>query len=289
MVHTTTCSRTSRRLCLMTALSALLLLVLAPSVSAVIDGQPDGNQHPNVGLIIGVDSQGRGVYSCTGTLVDPTTVLTAAHCVGGLSFGTPIARILVDFDDHLRQDDSGTYIIDRFVEGTGDFDPLFRDGTPRGTKAFLDNSAHDIGLLHLKKKASTVFPGITPMPITGAGTNEQYRTGTTKNLVLQVGYGTQRIGAPGQPGSYFIDYTRNNARIQPKKLTDALLFLGSNPNDSLGFGSPCSGDSGSPIIRAGTIISTFTFSQSNCQNTGGGPRLDAGPARDFLRSRGLVP
>ena len=86
----------------------------------------------------------------------------------------------------------------------------------------------------------------------------------------------------------FIDYTRNKSSIQPKKLTDSLLFLGANPNDALGYGSPCSGDSGSPVLRQGIIISIFTFAQGNCQNTGGGPRLDAGPARDFLRARGLV-
>jgi hypothetical protein len=280
-------------LALAVAAAVGVLLVAAPSATAVVDGQPDGTQHPNVGLIVGLDSQGRGVYSCTGTLVNPTTVLTAAHCVGGLSFGTPIAQIVIDFDDHLRQLPSGGYIIDRYVSGTGEFHPLFQDrfssGGAGGAADFLANSAYDVGILKLDRRADKVFPGIQPAPITGFGTNEQYRTGTTKDLVLQVGYGVQRVGPAGQPGSYFIDYTRNQALIQPKKLTDTLLFLGSNPNDSLGYGAPCSGDSGSPILRAGTIISLFTFSNGVCKNSGGGPRLDSGPARAFLQSKGLVP
>jgi len=277
---------------LLTTLSASYLVALAPSASAVVDGQPDGTQHPSVGLIVGLDSIGRGIYSCTGTLVNPTTVLTAAHCVGGESFGIPVARIVVDFDDHLRQLASGGYLLENFVEGVGDFNPLFRDIASSqgvGTKGFLDNAAYDVGLLHLNTRADKVFRGIQPVPITSVGTNDQYRTGTTKELVLQVGYGLQRVGAPGQPDSYFIDYTRNQSSIQPKKLTDSLLFLGTNPNDALGYGAPCSGDSGSPVLRAGTIISIFTFGNGNCNNSGGGPRLDSGPARAFLASKGLVP
>lgn len=274
-------------------LAMSLVLALAAPAGAVVGGLPDGTQHPNVGLIAGLDSQGRAIYFCTGTLVNPTTVLTAAHCVGGYDFGVPVARIVIDFDDHLRQLPGGGYFLDHQVAGIGDFNPLFQDrpvsSGKGGVAVFLANTAYDIGVLHLVARADTVFPGIQPAAITAAGTNDQYRTGTSKELVLQVGYGVQRIGAPGQADSYFLDFTRNQSLIQPKKLTDSLLFLGASPNDALGYGSPCSGDSGSPVLRGGTIISIFTFANGNCNNTGGGPRLDSGPARDFLRSRGLVP
>ena len=275
------------------ALILACLLALSTSVNAVVDGRPDGSQHPNVGLIIGLDSEGTGIYTCTGTLVDPTTVLSAAHCLGGQDFAEPISEIVVVFDDHLRQRPDGSYQIDTFLEGVADPNPLYEDvPTSQGSggrKAFLAHAATDIGLLHLDTRADSVFPGVQPAPITGAGTNDRYRNGTTKELVLQVGYGVQRVGAPGQPSSYFIDYTRNQSLIQPKKLTDSLLFLGTNPNNASGYGSPCGGDSGSPVFRDGTVISLFTFADGVCQNIGGGARLDAGPGRDFLRSRGLVP
>jgi hypothetical protein len=279
-------------LSLLAAALACAVLALGSPSNAVVDGQPDGNQHPNVGLIFGFDTDGAVVYSCTGTLVDPTTVLSAAHCVGGLDFGVPIAQLVITFDNHLEQWPDGSYRIDRYVAGTGDFDPGYQDlpsSGGSGSSAFLATAAHDIGLLHLAQRADTVFPGIEPAPIAGAGTNEQYRTGPGKDLVLQVGYGSQSIGPPGQPSSRFIDYTRNQALVRPKKLTETLLFLGSSPRDAHGYGSPCFGDSGSPVFRDGEVISLFTFAQFNCQNAGGGARLDAGPARDFLRSKGLVP
>ena len=41
-------------------------------------GTPDGETHPNVGLIAFYDATGR--YRCSATLVSPTVLLTAAHC-----------------------------------------------------------------------------------------------------------------------------------------------------------------------------------------------------------------
>jgi hypothetical protein len=238
--------------------------------------------------VVAYDTQGNGLLACTGVLVNPTTVLTAAHCTGGEDGSTPIGRIRVDFDDHLRQDAQGTFVIDHSVDGTPDPDPAFTS-FGKSESTFVAASAHDIGLIHLNERADAVFPGISPAPITGPGTNNRYARGNTKEAVLQVGYGVDRAGPPGQPGSQFNVFTRNQSAIVPKKLTSSLLFLGGNPNDSHGFGTPCAGDSGSPILRDGTIISLLTFTSSNCMNTVGGPRLDAGPARDFLRSRGLVP
>src|SRR3712207_2441220 len=66
------------------ALAALLLLVLAPPAAAIIGGAPDGDRHPNVGMLA-FDVDGTGptppFQLCTGTVISDRAFLTAAHCI----------------------------------------------------------------------------------------------------------------------------------------------------------------------------------------------------------------
>jgi hypothetical protein len=269
-----------------------LVLGSAASGQAVVGGQPDGGAHPNVGIIVGFDASGASTYFCTGTLVDPYTVLTAAHCVSP-ALSPDTARIVVTFQSRLGHLPDGRFDTSPSITGSPEPNPAwFPTITPAelhgGTNAFFANSALDIGLLHLTENAVTKF-GISPAPITAAGTNEVYKTGQDKALLTQVGYGVNRDGPSGRPDSYFVEGIRNQSMVTPKKIDAGVLYVGANPNDQAGYGSPCSGDSGSPVLRGTTITSLFAFAQGNCQNTGGGPRLDAGPGRAFLRDHGLVP
>ena len=275
-----------------TVLAVAALGGAAAPAGAVKGGVYDGNEHPNVGFIVGLDAQGDGLFSCTGTLVTPTVVLTAAHCMTG-SIMDGVDQLVVSFSPTHELDASGRPVIDQYVSGTPDPHPAYVDRAsiagPGGAAAFLESQAFDIGLLRLQAPAATVFPGITPAAITGPGTNNRYLQAgyTKKDLVLQVGYGMNMIWPPGHD-QIFLDGTRNQSLVKVMKVTDALLFIGANPRDQAGYGAPCQGDSGSPVLRDGEIISLFTFSRG-CNNQGGGVRLDAGPAREFLRSRGLVP
>ena len=73
-----------------------LLAVVAPSASAITGGEPDGNRHPNVGLILYYTEDGR--FRCSATLISPTVLLTAAHCTDGV-----LGSTLVTFDSVIAE------------------------------------------------------------------------------------------------------------------------------------------------------------------------------------------
>src|SRR5918997_4413127 len=74
--------RTPRRI--IAGLVALVLAALAASPAAAVPyGEPDGNQHPYVGLVVFYDKDGVARNRCSGTLLSETVFLTAGHCTDG--------------------------------------------------------------------------------------------------------------------------------------------------------------------------------------------------------------
>jgi hypothetical protein len=67
----------ARRLGALTAtLLSVLVLALSSPAHAIINGLPDGNRHPNAGLVLFGD-----VSWCSGVLISPQYFATAAHCI----------------------------------------------------------------------------------------------------------------------------------------------------------------------------------------------------------------
>ncbi|HEX2400879.1 MAG TPA: trypsin-like serine protease, partial [Mycobacterium sp.] len=54
---------------------------MAAPAAAIFNGGPDGTDHPEVGALLAAQAFSDGTWAfCTGTLVAPDVVLTAAHC-----------------------------------------------------------------------------------------------------------------------------------------------------------------------------------------------------------------
>lgn len=76
-----------------TLIAAALLLAVVIPAAAVTFGEPDGEGHPHVGLMV-FDVDGSPAWRCTGTLLSPTVMLTAGHC----TFGTSGGRVWFESD-----------------------------------------------------------------------------------------------------------------------------------------------------------------------------------------------
>src|SRR5215210_4109336 len=81
------------------ALVAAGVLAVALPLMAITYGQPDGNDHPAVGALVGTFN-GQTYPYCSGTLISPTVFLTAAHC----DIGSSAVRVTFDsvYTSHSR-------------------------------------------------------------------------------------------------------------------------------------------------------------------------------------------
>ncbi|MCU0501352.1 MAG: trypsin-like serine protease, partial [Anaerolineae bacterium] len=65
---------------LLLVLTLVLVLAVVAPAAAITDGEPDGERHPYVGLMVAQDANHNPLWRCSGTLLSPTLFLTAGHC-----------------------------------------------------------------------------------------------------------------------------------------------------------------------------------------------------------------
>jgi len=301
------------RLRIFTVLAAVFAMVaIAAPAQAIKNGVPDAGAHPYVGELLffsPTESDPRFTdpgawFTCSGTLVSPTIMLTAGHCAfpegtngaptPGNSGGNDVWINFTEAPDFTILPPSATFAPDRNAARYAAWSAAL-NASPQWIRATafphpqFDNNAfflHDLGVLRLSRPVSLPQYGQLP----SLGLLDQLNATAKQQLYTAVGYGLEGAG----PKTSFGGDTRRRADLRLVNLNgvggigDGISAKFSNNADT---GGTCFGDSGGPIFVAGTRTITAVNSyakSSTCSGTTGAYRIDQSDDLAFIATFGVT-
>lgn len=266
-----------RRLFRLTRLAGLVVVAgLAlglPQAAAIVNGTPDGTNHPNVGIVY-LNGLPATAGFCSGSLLSPHEFLTAGHCTFGFTlFGLSASQISVSFDAQVSLSPDFVITTPHPIAVTGwDTHPGFTASAAlQGTSI-----ANDVGVIHLAEDVN-----LTPidLPEVGFLSTAAARGGLHHHVFTDVGYGLNSLDRP--LFAHGVTFTWNQRR-------EALLspFEALTPEHLQTHGGALGGDSGGPVFYGGTDPNLVVATMVKGFGLGGAlnfdQRLDTQAVIDFL-------
>lgn len=244
------------------------------NTSSAISNGIDDNVHKNVGAMV-VRIDGHLYQSCTGTLIAPTIVVTAAHCLDGALDFAPASAYGFTFDSQISQTST-------VIGVTMEPNPAF-DSAAFKNYQNTNTDLHDVAVLRL---AHPVDLPVAVLPTKGL--LEQLSASgaikTQSTTMLAVGYG---VGSPHKtPAGYmYEDLNKRQAANESLLMMGSYQLKMSMPTRN-GSGGVCYGDSGGPqfltVNGREILVSTTSTGTDLCNAFVNNCRLDTASARAFL-------
>lgn len=240
---------------LVLVVTAVAAVGAAGAARAVVGGTPDGSAHPYVVLLRVHQSGGLQALRCTGVVLAPTKVVTAAHCLENavsVDVWTAAAPAATTPPDAT----STTFAIEPGYAGLD-------------VKTGVDT--HDLAVITFPALPVTSFPAVAPVGYTDAF--------ASKSGFAVVGYGVQDLHP-----QVVAERIRLDAVSSLKKEKDGFnLRLSAKP------GGACFGDSGGPVLDGSTVVAIVSFGQNQqCTSSYYAYRLDTVESRAFLAANGAL-
>jgi Trypsin len=298
------------------AAGSALLLTATPPAGAIVGGVPDAGEHPYVGqLFFHVPSaedprfsDPGGWFNCTGTLIDPDTVVTAGHCTYAVGTdgqvpdsahegGNDVWFSASEAPDYGVLPPSSTFVpdgndarYDAWSELLDDSDEWAEAASTFTHPQYVDQQflLHDLGVVELSEPIELDEYGSLPEE----GYLDAYAgKARQRGLFESVGYGLEGSG----PKTSFGGNTRKKADRRLVSFQGAYGYRDiavkfSHAQGGSTDGGTCFGDSGgptfdisNPTVEAENIIVAVTsFGMTSTCTASGSYRIDQPDDLAFL-------